>query len=161
MKDPMDCTAGEVQAMRDQGVIAKGKLRPEKVEHWAYLTFTIPEGGGLTMTPTPEGIEWARELREKREAREISCDGAICEMIEDALGNGWAMIPPEACGALTDAPVVSQDFNMDDGGTWVPVDATTVVFAHMNYAVEDPIETWAEGQPVYWWRGLSQRRERP
>ena len=73
------------------------------------------------------------------------------DMLEYAMGNGWDHVPPEDIGALTDATIISADGFLGDDGKWYPhPDAKPCeVFAHMNYAVEDPIETWVDGKPVF------------
>src|SRR5690242_15093804 len=63
------------------------------------------------------------------------------------LGNGWGSVPPEAIGALTDAPIVTDDYELTDDGR-------TVVHGRVwwfpNYCVEDPAETLADtGRVVF------------
>lgn len=110
---------------------------------------------GLYLDPTAEGVSEAKELLESRGMRRsgILMDEAC--MLEYGIGNGWSYVQPEDCGALTDATIISRDGFIDDYGKWHFHPSFTEakpgkIFAHMNYMVEDPIATWAEGKPVYY-----------
>jgi len=115
------------------------------------LTFRLA-GNGLYLEPTREGRAEAKEMLERKPRRAILMDEG--EMLEWAMGNGWDYVPPEDIGALTDASIISESgFIGDDGKWYVHPDAKDpTVFAHMNYQVEDPIETWAAGKPVFFVR---------
>jgi hypothetical protein len=110
-----------------------------------WLTFT-KTAISLCTHPTAEGIAEAQ----RRVAENELGDQGLVEMLEWHLCNGWMMIPPEAIGALTSAPIISEDFMLDDYGKYVPVVDDACVYAHMSYAVECPIETWAKGGAVSW-----------
>jgi hypothetical protein len=127
---------------------ARYRREPDVLYMSTYVTFRkVPNG--LSIEPTPEGVEEAKELLERRAERVCAPD--ITDMIESALGNGWSTVPPEDIGALTDCVIISEDgFHAEDGKWWPHPDAKpAVVFAHMNYAVEDPIATWSEGKAVF------------
>ena len=113
------------------------------------LTFREVENG-LYLEPTREGREEAKEALEREPRRGILAEEA--EMLEWAMGNGWSMVPPEDIGALTDATIISEDGFLGDDGKWYahPRAKDPRVFAHMNYQVEDPIETWANGNAVFY-----------
>jgi len=102
-------------------------------------------GDALWLEPTPEGIEEAKEWVARNET-----NNGFYEMLEYALTNGWNMVPPEDIDALTSAPIISQDGFISDHGTWYPYPnlRKPAVYAHMSYAVEDPVQEWAEGRPV-------------
>lgn len=108
---------------------------------------------GLNMVPTPEGQAAAQEMLEDRggggNASPLDQEHFF---LEAAQGNGWSTVPPQDIGALTDATIVSMDGFIGDNGRWYPHPdvARPVVYAHMNYAVEDPVEMWAAGKPVFW-----------
>jgi hypothetical protein len=113
------------------------------------LTFWQVEGG-MRIVPTEHGIERAQEFLDERcQHSGQSPDEQLMEMLEQALGNGWSYVRPEDIGALTDAPILSQDGFMGNDGKWYPMVKRANVYAHMNYAVEDPIEMWAEGRFVF------------
>ena len=103
---------------------------------------------GLMLVPTKLGVEEARELLGRNNPI-----WALSEMLEYAMGNGWDFVPPEDIGALTDAPIISQDGFVDDDGHWKPSGPDAKVFAHMDYQVENPVETWASGNGVFFVRG--------
>jgi hypothetical protein len=112
-------------------------------------------GNGLYLDPTDEGVAEARELLDGREARRRGILSDEADMLEWAIGNGWDRVPPEDIGALTDATIISRDGFIACDGKWYPDPVLTEakpgkVFAHMNYMVEDPIETWASGGSVYY-----------
>jgi len=109
---------------------------------------------GIEMIASGEGRVRAQEMLEERQSPHFRRSPLSQEIdfLEVALGNGWSTVPPEDIGALTDATIVSQDGFVGDDGKWYPhpeVEAP-IVYAHMNYAVEDPVEMWAEGKPVFW-----------
>ncbi len=116
------------------------------VDHGAFLTLT-DTGDKLVVRATTAGRRRAREIiREKR----LGTDQALGELLEDLMGNGWDWVRPEDIGALTEAPMISLDGFIADDGKWVahPGAEKPVVYAHMNYMVDDPIEMFAEGKPV-------------
>lgn len=109
---------------------------------------------GIEMIASAEGRVRAQDMLEERQSPHFRSSPLSQEIdfLEVALGNGWSTVPPEDIGALTDATIVSQDGFIGDDGKWYPhpeVEAP-IVYAHMNYAVEDPVEMWAEGEPVFW-----------
>jgi hypothetical protein len=55
-----------------------------------------------------------------------------------AIGNGWTMIAPEWIGALTDAPIVSDDCDLGDDAKLTRIGR---VWWFPNYMIEDPIVT--------------------
>ena len=132
---------------------------PEGEVIWqdTLLTWKLIGERGIEMVPSGEGQARARDMLEERESehgrrRPRGLLSEQSDFLESAMGNGWSYVPPEDIGALTDATIVSQDGFIGDDGKWYPhpeVDSP-IVYAHMNYAVEDPIEMWAEGKPVFW-----------
>jgi hypothetical protein len=117
------------------------------------LTFR-ESASGLSLVPTALGRKAAKEMIADRTDRRFGTGSRNeeADMLEDAMGNGWSYVAPEDIGAMTDATIISQDGFISDRGHWVPHPMVKhpKVFAHMNYAVEDPIETWAAGKPVWY-----------
>jgi len=112
------------------------------------------EACGIRMVPTEAGVEAAKGLVDDGETTETN------RMLEDWTGNGWLVIPAEAIGALTGCTdILTQDFTVNDAGGWEPVVPKPSVFAHMNYQIELPIESWAEGKPVFFDRGEVEAKE--
>ena len=63
------------------------------------------------------------------------------------LGNGWNSVAPETIGALTDAPIVTDDWSITDEGE---TQALGRIWWFPNYQVEDPAETLVEkGRVVF------------
>jgi hypothetical protein len=99
----------------------------------------------LVLYPTTDGIEEAKD----QIAAWRGTVHALGVMLEDHMGQSWNWVPPEDIGAMTDAPIISDEGFINDDGRWEPLDADSRVWAHMDYMVENPIERWAKGLPVY------------
>jgi hypothetical protein len=115
------------------------------IDRSELLRFEVGDDGNLSLVPTEAGAAAARDLLEESGARG-SLDQTM-EMLSHFLENGWSTVPPEDIGALTDALIISRDM-VYDGFNWTIVNKPTHVYAHMNYQVENPVETWASGLPV-------------
>lgn len=118
--------------------------------HTPLLTF-VETKDHLDLVPTSDGIEEAREMLEARQSgRWRGILSELSDFLEYAMGNGWDYVPPEDIGALTDGTIISQDGFIGDDGHWYPHPSVkrAKVYWHANYMVEDPIETWANGQAV-------------
>jgi hypothetical protein len=90
--------------------------------------------GGVTFTKTRDGnLEISHDLP----IEEIDPSATLSDWIEWYLCNGWEWISPEEIGALTDAPIISDDAERDDHGKLIRVGR---VYAHMRYALEDAAE---------------------
>lgn len=63
-------------------------------------------------------------------------DAALAGLFEHQLCNGWQFIAPEEIGALTAAPILSDDVQRDDDGK---VTAVGAVYWHDNYQVESAV----------------------
>jgi len=122
-----------------------------------YLTLIGTENGNLILRPSKEGIEKAKELLEYREINKSGILVDEATMLDAHISNNWDYIRPEEVGALTDATIIAQDVQRDDSGDLVAVDR---VYAHGNYMVEDPIETWSEGKDVLY-QGYESENENP
>ena len=68
---------------------------------------------------------------------EHGIDEALRAMLEDHLANGWEMVPPEDIGALTAAPILSDEIQRDDRGEIVEVGR---VYWYPEYQIRDEIE---------------------
>lgn len=68
-------------------------------------------------------------------------------MFEEHVGNGWTAVWPEVIGALTDAPIVTNDYTVHDNGR---TEVLGEVWWFPNYCVENPVETLAKrGRVVF------------
>lgn len=90
-------------------------------------------------------IKLLPEAREDVEA--LRGQNAFGEVIEHQLGNGWQWVQPEDIGALTSAPILSDEVEYDDGGEITKVGR---VFYFADYALRDEIEDLlARGEVVF------------
>lgn len=98
-----------------------------------YITLKELDNGNLSLTLTKDGEE---ELLDKGE--NINEDEKLLqELLEDAFGNGWTYIYPEQIDALTNAPIIGYDVDIDDKGVLVNVDK---VWWYPDYQIKNPIE---------------------
>jgi hypothetical protein len=99
-----------------------------------YVEFTR-EPGKLKLTLLPE----AREDIEVGKTQ-------LGDVIEHQLCNGWERVAPEEIGALTDAPIITDDCQRDGDGKLTECGP---VYAYMDYQVSDPVAVLAERGFVY------------
>src|SRR4051812_18821518 len=100
---------------------------------------TILANGNLEVALTAED--------DRDEVRERMSGYNWTDIFEQEFCNGWGPVPPEAIGALTDAPILTDDLSVEDDGTPVVLGR---VWWFPNYQVEDPAETLAnEGRVVF------------
>lgn len=67
-------------------------------------------------------------------------DDALWSLLEDGryIGNGWTMVDADKIGAMTEAPMICDDYSVEDDDDYVVYGS---VWWFPNYMVEDPIET--------------------
>src|SRR5260370_3284526 len=95
------------------------------------------ENEGLRITLLPDA--GVREQVEEIAAKDIDADSKLMEVLEWNLSNTeWAFVQAEDIGALTDAPIVSDEVDTDDHGT---VTGVGRVFWWTQYEVKDAVET--------------------
>jgi hypothetical protein len=110
-----------------------------------YVDLIGAKNGNLILRPTSDGVKKAKELLDWRETNKSGIKEDEVWMLEDHMGGEWEFVLPEEVGALTDATIISKEAERDDNGELFKIGR---VYAHMNYQVEDPIETWASGKDV-------------
>lgn len=99
------------------------------------LNFKVLPNGNLSVSLTSEG---RRELREMRGADKTENE-IWSELIEQHSCNGsYCMLPPEATGSLTDAPMIGDNIEWDDEHTYV-VNDDAKVWWFPNYMIQDPL----------------------
>ena len=99
----------------------------------SYVTLTKTDRA-LRLTLTPEGRE---ELQARVDARQsIDTDSALYDVLEDHLANGWDWIRPEEIGALTSAPILSDECSRDEDGLLTDVGT---VYWFERYQIESPV----------------------
>lgn len=100
---------------------------------------------GITLKLTPAGRE---ELLDHREGDgwDKPTDSILYDLLEDWLCNGWEMVPPEDIGALTSAPILSDEVERDDNGEITKVGA---VYWFPDYAVTCELDVLADNGEVF------------
>jgi len=89
----------------------------------------------LRITLTPEG---RTELQARLDNGDnISTDSTLYDLLENCLCNGWEWIRPEEIGALTSAPILSDDCSRDDSGLLGQIGA---VYWFEKYQIQSPGE---------------------
>jgi hypothetical protein len=100
-----------------------------------YVDLRKTAGDDLEIVLHPSGRRHFSEIRQQRDAYGIHA--ALCALLEDHLCNGWEMVPPEDIGALTAAPILSDEIVRDDDGR---VTEAGRVYWYPDYQVKDEIE---------------------
>ena len=97
-----------------------------------YTEFEMQSNGNLRIAL----LEDQRESVEDIAAQEITADSKLAQVIEWQLGNGWSFVRPEDIGALTEAPILTEEIETDDQGhvQWVGS-----VYWFPQYDVLDPV----------------------
>lgn len=104
-------------------------------EHGFYVDLQKTPGGDLEVTLTQNGKVHFATIQEEKDAHGIHA--ALCALLEDHLCSGWEMVPPEDLGALTAAPILSDEIVRDDHGE---VTEAGRVYWFPDYMVRDEIE---------------------
>jgi hypothetical protein len=100
-----------------------------------YVDLRKTEDGNLQIALTRNGRANFATIREERDRN--GTHAALCALLEDHFGSGWEMVPPEDIGALTAAPILSDEIVRDEDGRVVEVGR---VYWFPDYAVRDEIE---------------------
>lgn len=91
--------------------------------------------GNLKITRTGD----FRPIEQIRDAEGINA--ALLALLEHHLANGWEMVPPKDLGALTSAPILSDEIERDEDGQ---ITAAGRVYWYPDYAVRDEIQELRE-----------------
>ncbi len=95
-------------------------------------------------------LEDQRASVEEIAASEISADSKLAQVIEWQLGNGWSFVRPEDIGALTEAPILTEEIDTDDQGNVLSVGT---VYWYPQYDVSDPVAKLLENGYVDFQQG--------
>jgi hypothetical protein len=93
----------------------------------------LNKAGNLVIKLTRQGKKFAKELLEQ----DSHPDSKLWDLLEEHLTNGWTVIKPEEIGALTEAPILSNDAIYNDEGELTSINKC---YAYINYMIYDPIE---------------------
>ena len=91
--------------------------------------------GDLEIRLNRNGRRHFSEIREQRD--DFGINAALYALLEDHLCGGWEMVPPEDIGALTSAPILSDEISRDDHGK---VTNAGRVYWYPDYQVTDEID---------------------
>jgi len=105
------------------------------VEHGFYVNLRKTVGGDLEILLNRNGRRNFADIRQQRDA--FGINAALHALLEDHLCSGWEMVPPEDIGALTAAPILSDEIVRDDEGR---VTEAGRVYWYPDYQVRDEIE---------------------
>ena len=100
-----------------------------------YVDLRKAEDGNLEILLNRNGRRHFATIREERDT--FGIHAALCALLEDHLCNGWEMVPPEDIGALTAAPILSDEIGKDEDGR---VTEAGRVYWYPDYQVRDEIE---------------------
>ena len=124
----------------------------ESTSYGFYVDLQKTDEGHLEIVLNESGREEFETIDEMRSAHGI--DAALATLLEDHLGNGWEMVPPQDIGALTSSPILSDEDERDDEEAITEVGR---VYWYPEYQVCDEIEELRErlvvlfrGVPVMW-----------
>lgn len=115
-------------------------------ERWSCVSIHVNKHKNLEMKLTREGRAYAKELLLNED---FDANTRLWELLEDLLCNGWDWIRPEEIGALTSAPIISNDAERDDNGELVSLDHC---WGYMDYQIFDPVEQLLKGK-IIWQNG--------
>ena len=101
-----------------------------------YANFEILPNGDLKITLTPEGKIELEEISFNLENQYNDCD-MLRDIIEHQLCNGWTWVQPEDIGALTEAPILSDNIVYNDNDI---VEFINNVWWYPNYMIDNLIE---------------------
>ena len=90
-------------------------------DHGFYVDLEKTDDGNLRIALTENGRAEFGTIVEERD--KFGIHAALCTLLEDHLCTGWEMVPPEDIGALTAAPILSDDIVRDEEGRVVEAGA--------------------------------------
>ncbi len=105
------------------------------IEHGFYVDLRKTPDGNLAICLNPSGRRHFPDIQNQRDA--LGINAALHALLEDHLCGRWEMVPPEAIGALTAAPILSDEIVRDDEGR---VTEAGRVYWYPDYQVSDEIE---------------------
>ncbi len=101
------------------------------------------QNGNLVITLTNLGREFIDDALAN--GTNIDSDEFMTDLFEGKLCNGWELLRPEEIGALTGAPILSDETERDDSGSLKKLGR---VYWFPNYQIESPIRTLWEKEIV-------------
>ena len=106
------------------------------IERGSYVNFETDKDGDLVIS-LAKGITKKARKEFMENTSECDADTRFMELIDDFLCNGWDWVNSEDIGALTEAPLLTNDIEMDDNGNIIRVG---VIYKYEMYQIYDPVE---------------------
>lgn len=122
-----------------------------KIEERGYLRLEKHANGNLAMRILPEFLAQAREDAEGSPVQVLDW------LLEPLLINGWQWIRPEQIGALTSAPLISDEVWFGDDGE-LEFENGARVYGFMDYQISDPAACLLNGKEIIWVGDTLERR---
>ena len=113
---------------------ASQRATPGSASNGCYVDLKKTDEGNLRIHLTAEGRREFIDI--ERERFRVGILAALHLLLEDHLSNGWEWITPESIGALTSAPILSDEAEHDEFGRIVAVGR---LYWFPDYAVVDEI----------------------
>ena len=96
-----------------------------------YVDFEKTPNGNLKIVLRFEGRDFIQERMD--DASALRRQGSLAldlDLLEYQLCNGWEVVSPEECGAMTDALIISDDVERDEDGKIIRFGR---VYSDINY----------------------------
>lgn len=106
-----------------------------EVFHGFHVNLEKGDDGHLRIVLNTNGQRIIALIEQMRDA--LGSDAALQVLLSDHLKRRWTRILPEEIGALTAAPIISDEATRDQNGKLIKVGR---VYWHERYQVEDPVE---------------------
>ena len=121
---------------------------PSTTDRGYYVDLQKTDDGNLNILLTQTGRATFSDIELER--NQYGTLAALHALLEDHLANGWELVPPQDIGALTDAPILSDQIERNDEGDVMHAGR---VYWYPQYAVEDEIaeiKSVNVGEKVRW-----------
>ena len=112
-----------------------------------YTEFELQADGNLKIALLPEARQ---DVQEIAASTEWDADTKLAEVLAWQLANGWTWVRPEDVGALTGAPILSEEVDTDEQGNITQVGT---VYWYSDYQVVDPVTQLLENGSIVFTRG--------
>jgi|GEM_PF-2409048 len=110
-----------------------------------YVTFSLDNDKDLVISLNKNITKKSRK-EFLDDTKDYHSDQRFMELIEDFLCNGWDWVNAEDIGALTEAPLLTNDIEIDDQGNVIKVG---IIYKYEMYQVYDPVEEiFSEGKII-------------
>ena len=102
-----------------------------------YVNFSFLPNKNLRITLLPEGQTELLPDQDDEDFEFDQSDDTLYDLLHYQICNGWEWILPEDVGALTSAPLLSDNAVRDENGKLLTLEC---VYAYMDYQVKSPVK---------------------